>query len=142
MADDPVAPAELTWALIMAAFCKLPQYSALLKQGAWQTSSLSLQHNTLERGLRRRALGLWAVGCVVAQYARAFGVRVWGSEASRAQAGKDGVTAGPSKQALFCEADVLSLHLRFSESTGGIIGAEDFALMKPHAFSSIPPMRA
>ena len=38
--SSPVAPAELTWALIMAATRRLPQYIASLKHGAWQQSGL------------------------------------------------------------------------------------------------------
>src|SRR5574343_701712 len=37
---DPTAPAELTWALTMAAMRRLPQYVANLKHGAWQQSGL------------------------------------------------------------------------------------------------------
>ncbi|MBI3367142.1 MAG: D-2-hydroxyacid dehydrogenase family protein, partial [Burkholderiales bacterium] len=37
---SPVAPAELTWALIMAATRRLPQYIGNLKHGAWQQSGL------------------------------------------------------------------------------------------------------
>jgi phosphoglycerate dehydrogenase-like enzyme len=37
---SPVAPAELTWALIMSAQRRIPQYVANLKQGAWQQSGL------------------------------------------------------------------------------------------------------
>ena len=39
-AGSPVAPAELTWALIMAAMRRLPQYIGNLKHGAWQQSGL------------------------------------------------------------------------------------------------------
>jgi D-3-phosphoglycerate dehydrogenase len=37
---SPVAPAELTWALVMAAMRRLPQYISNLKHGAWQQSGL------------------------------------------------------------------------------------------------------
>jgi D-3-phosphoglycerate dehydrogenase len=37
---SPLAPAELTWALIMAAMRRLPQYISNLKHGAWQQSGL------------------------------------------------------------------------------------------------------
>ena len=36
---SPIAPAELTWALIMAATRRLPHYIGNLKNGAWQQSS-------------------------------------------------------------------------------------------------------
>src|SRR5574343_402422 len=37
---SPVAPAELTWSLIMASMRRLPQYIGNLKHGAWQQSGL------------------------------------------------------------------------------------------------------
>jgi len=37
---SPVAPAELTWALIMAAMRRIPHYVAHLKHGAWQQAGL------------------------------------------------------------------------------------------------------
>ena len=37
---SPVAPAELTWALVMAAMRRIPHYVAHLKHGAWQQAGL------------------------------------------------------------------------------------------------------
>src|ERR1700735_5774179 len=37
---SPIAPAELTWSLIMAAQRRIPQYVAKLQQGAWEQSGL------------------------------------------------------------------------------------------------------
>ena len=90
-AGDPTAPAELTWALIMAASRKLPQYLANLKDGLWQTVSTSPEHNTLGTVLKEKTLGIWGygrIGRIVAGYGNAFGMRVviWGSDASRAAA--------------------------------------------------------
>ncbi|MEG1456894.1 MAG: NAD(P)-dependent oxidoreductase, partial [Comamonas sp.] len=85
--SSPVAPAELTWALIMASMRRLPQYIANLKHGAWQQSGFkaaSMPPNfALGNVLRGRTLGIWGygrVGKIVAGYGRAFGmnVRIWG----------------------------------------------------------------
>ncbi len=93
--SSPVAPAELTWALIMAAMRRLPQYIANLKHGAWQQSGLRAASMPANFGLgsvlRGKTLGIWGygrIGQIVAGYGRAFGMnaRVWGREASRAQA--------------------------------------------------------
>jgi len=135
---SPVAPAELTWALIMAASRKIVPYAKNLKEGLWQTASINPQLNGLGRVLRGRTLGLWSygkIGKLVAGYGKAFGMQVvvWGSEASRAQAVADGFTAAVSREALFAEADVLSLHLRLAEATRGIVTAQDLARMKPDA---------
>ena len=135
---SPVAPAELTWALIMAASRKIVPYANHLKEGAWQTASVNPQLNGLGRVLHGRTLGIWSygkIGKLVAGYGKVFGMRVlvWGSEASRAAAVADGFAAAASREALFAEADVLSLHLRLVEATRGIVTAEDLARMKPDA---------
>ena len=135
---SPFAPAELTWALIMAASRKIVPYANNLKDGLWQTASINPALNGVGRVLHGRTLGLWSygkIGKLVAGYARAFGMRVlvWGSEASRAAAVVDGLEAAPSREALFGQADVLSLHLRLAESTRGIVTASDLARMKPDA---------
>jgi D-3-phosphoglycerate dehydrogenase len=135
---DPTAPAELTWALIMAAMRKVPQYSANLKHGTWQTASLNPAHNGLGRVVKGRTLGIWGygkIGRLVAGYGRAFGMRVmvWGRDASLALAVQDGYAAAASREAFFAEADVLSLHLRLNDATRGTLNAEDLARMKSDA---------
>lgn len=135
---SPVAPSELTWALIMAASRKIVPYASNLKEGLWQTASINPVLNGLGRSLRGRTLAIWGygkIGQLVAGYARAFGMRVlvWGSEGSRQKAVADGFEAAASREALFAQADVLTLHLRLGEATRGIVKAEDFARMKPDA---------
>ncbi len=139
---SPVAPAELTWALIMAAMRRLPQYISNLKHGAWQQSGLkasSMPPNFgLGNTLRGKTLGIWGygrIGQLVAKYGQAFGmnVKVWGREASRAQALADGFQAFTSREACFEESNVLSLHLRLCDDTQNIVSADDLARMKPTA---------
>jgi len=135
---DPTAPAELTWALIMAAMRKVAQYGANLKHGTWQTASPNPAHNGLGRVLKGRTLGIWGygkIGRLVAGYGRAFGMRVviWGREASLALAAQDGYVAAASREAFFAEADVLSLHLRLNDATRGAVNAADLARMKSDA---------
>ncbi|MFM8574512.1 MAG: D-2-hydroxyacid dehydrogenase family protein [Limnohabitans sp.] len=137
---SPGAPAELTWALIMSAARRLPQYIGNLKHGAWQPSGLKAASMPSNFGLgtvlRGKTLGVWGygrIGQLVAGYGRAFGmqVMVWGSEASREKAVADGHTAAPSREAFFSESDVLSLHLKLTEQTRHIVQADDLARMKP-----------
>jgi D-3-phosphoglycerate dehydrogenase len=132
---SPVAPAELTWALIMAASRKIVPYANNLKQGLWQTASINPALNGLGRTLKGRTLAIWGygkIGRMVAGYGKAFGMQVlvWGSENSRAAAVGDGFQAAPSREAFFEQADVLSLHLRLNEATRGIVTADDLARMK------------
>ena len=139
---SPVAPAELTWALIMAASRRLPQYIANLKHGAWQQSGFKAASMPPNFGLgtvlRGRTLGIWGygrIGQIVAGYAKAFGmsVKVWGREASRARALTDGYQVSHSREDFFASCDVLSLHLKLTPETQHCVTAQDLALMKPTA---------
>ncbi len=137
---SPVAPAELTWALILAAMRRLPQYIANLKHGAWQQAGLKSASMPANFGigsvLRGKTLGIWGygrIGQIVAGYGRAFGmnVRIWGSESSRAQALSDGFQAAVTQQDFFEQCDVVSLHLRLTPQTKGLITLETLSCMKP-----------
>jgi D-3-phosphoglycerate dehydrogenase len=135
---SPVAPAELTWALIMAASRRIVPYANNLKDGLWQTASIDPALNGLGRVLRGRTLGIWGygkIGRLLAAYGKVFGMRVmvWGSDTSRAAAEADGFVGAASRAAFFEDADVLSLHLRLAEATRGIVSAADLARMKPDA---------
>jgi D-3-phosphoglycerate dehydrogenase len=135
---SPVAPAELTWALVMAASRKIVPYANNLKQGLWQTASSNPELNGLGRTLKGRTLAIWGygkIGRMVAGYGKAFGMQVlvWGSETSRAAAVGDGFQAAPSREAFFEQADVLSLHLRLNAATRGIVTQDDLARMKRDA---------
>ncbi|MEY2804552.1 MAG: hypothetical protein RL657_1888 [Pseudomonadota bacterium] len=137
---SPVAPAELTWALIMAASRRLPQYVASLKHGAWQQSGLRASSMPSNFGighvLKGRTLGIWGygkIGHMVAGYGKAFGmtVMVWGSEAAKHRAIGDGLQVAESREQFFETADVISLHLRLTPETRGIVTLQDLARMKP-----------
>lgn len=137
-----VAPAELTWALVMAAARRLPQYIGHLKHGAWQQAGLRAANMPTNFGLgtvlKGGTLGIWGygrIGSLVAQYGVAFGMRVmvWGSETARRRALDDGLDVAPSREALFEQSDVLSLHLRLSDSSRNIITLNDLSRMKPTA---------
>jgi D-3-phosphoglycerate dehydrogenase len=139
---DPYAPAELTWALVMAAMRRLPQYIGNLKHGAWQQAGLKSASMPVNFGLgmvlRGKTLGIWGygrVGKLVAGYGKAFGmdVLVWGSETSRAKAVADGYEAAPTREAFFEASDVLSLHLRLVDETRGMVTLDDLSRMKPTA---------
>jgi D-3-phosphoglycerate dehydrogenase len=124
------ATAELTWGLILAAMRFIPQEVASMKAGRWQRA--------LGRALHGQTLGIFGyghIGSLVATYGQAFGMRVlaWGREGSLARAGADRIEVATSRDALFRETDVLSLHLALTEETRGIVSAADLAKMKPSA---------
>jgi D-3-phosphoglycerate dehydrogenase len=115
---------------MICALRRIPQEVAALKKGRWQSS--------IGTALRGRTLGVYGygrIGAVVAGYGQAFGMKVlaWGSETTLAKARADGVAPAASKQALFEQSDVLTLHLRLTDETRGIVTAGDLARMKPTA---------
>ncbi|MCF8153374.1 MAG: D-2-hydroxyacid dehydrogenase family protein [Rhodoferax sp.] len=141
-AGSPIAPAEMTWALIMTATRRLPQYIAHLKHGAWQQAGLKSSSMPVNFGLgtvlKGKTLGIWSygkIGKLIAVYGRAFGMRVlvWGRDASREQALADGFELAANKADFFAQSDVLTLHLRLNDVTRGIVTFEDLSLMKATA---------
>ncbi len=136
------APAELTWALVMAAMRRLPQYISNLKHGAWQQAGLRAASMPANFGLGSvllgKTLGIWGygrIGQLVAGYGRAFGMQVciWGSESSRQRAIAEGHVAAASREEFFEQCDVVSLHLRLNDSTRGVVSLNDLSRMKPAA---------
>lgn len=127
---SPIAPAELTWALIINARRQLFPAMQAMYAGQWQIN--------LGQRLAGQTLGIWGYGKIgqrLARYAQAFEmpVLVWGSESSRQAAIADGHQAASSREAFFAEADVLTLHLRLAQSTRHLVSAADLALMKTSA---------
>ncbi|MDD9742377.1 MULTISPECIES: D-2-hydroxyacid dehydrogenase family protein [Marinovum] len=124
------AAAELTFGLILAAMRQIPQQMASARAGHWQMG--------VGKTLRGRTLGLYGYGRIagaVADYARAFGMKVvwWSSEAGRARARAAGETVAESRAAFFAESDVVSIHVRLKPDTRGIVTAADFAEMQDGA---------
>ncbi len=139
---SPTAPAELAWALIMAAMRRIPHYVAHLKHGVWQQAGLKSASMPANFGLgsvlKGKTLGLWSygkIGQIMAGYGRAFGMRVvvWGRETSLERAKADGFEVAASKAEFFQQSDVLSLHLRLNPETQGIVTLADLSRMKPSA---------
>ena len=125
------ATAELAWGLVIAALRRIPQEVGALRAGKWQAYPVGT-------GLRGKTLGICGygrIGAVVAGYGRAFGMKVlaWGRQNSVAKARDDGHAVAPSKEVLFAESDVLSLHVRLVDATRGMVTAADLARMKPTA---------
>ena len=128
--NSPVAPAELTLALIVASRRNVALEAERMKQGEWPCT---LSHRL--RGSTLGIFGLGAIGELVAEGGRGLGmdILVWGRTASLHKATAAGYASAPSKQALFESSDVLSLHVRFTRETYGIVAADDLACMKPTA---------
>ena len=125
------ATAELTWGLILSSMRRIPQEVAALRSGQWQTRSIGL-------GLRGKILGIYGfgkLGGVVAGYGKAFGMKVWvwGRDTTLAKARAAGYATAASKEEFFAQSDVLSLHVRLTDATRGMVTATDLARTKPTA---------
>lgn len=123
------ATTELAWALILGALRHLPLEDRRMRQGLWQ--------NTVGRTLHGRTLGLLGLGRLggrMAEVARAFGAEViaWSQNLTEARCAEVGARR-VEREALFREADILSLHLVLSERTRGIVGAAEIGLMRRDA---------
>lgn len=121
--------AELTWALILAHMRHVAVEDRALREGRWQT--------TLGRGLRDKTIGivgLGRLGTEVAGYARAFGMDVlaWSPNLTAERAAAAGAALLPLHD-LLRNADVVTIHMVLADATRGLIGAAEFACMKPQA---------
>ena len=119
---------ELTWALLLAARRQLVTESVALRDGRWQTAvGEGLEGATLG------VLGLGKIGSRVAEIAAAFGMTViaWSQHLTDEQASEAGATRAESLAALFAAADTVSIHLRLSDRTRGLVGASELDQLGP-----------
>jgi phosphoglycerate dehydrogenase-like enzyme len=122
--------AELSWGLILSLLRSIPAEDATMREGGWQTTiGGDLDGATL--GL----LGLGRLGSKMATIGRAFGMEVlaW-SQNLDPDAAREAGAEPVAKLELFERADIVSVHLRLSERTEGLVGAAELAAMKPSAY--------
>ncbi|KAJ7783680.1 D-isomer specific 2-hydroxyacid dehydrogenase [Mycena maculata] len=124
---------EHIWAMILATVRHIVTEHANIKakNPQWQT--------LVPTGLSGKTLGLIGVGRLGAQtatIAKAFNMKVlgWSPNFTPERAAQAGVGYAATKADLLQQSDIVSLHIVLSESTRHIIGASDFALMKPTAY--------
>ncbi|WP_431233013.1 D-2-hydroxyacid dehydrogenase family protein [Mycolicibacterium psychrotolerans] len=120
---------ELTWALILAGARDLVTEARSVRDGGWQTG--------VGRELSGRVLGILGLGRIGARVARigqAFGMDViaWSENLTPEAATEAGATY-VGKGELFSRSDVLTIHMKLSERSTGLVGAAELAQMKPTA---------
>jgi phosphoglycerate dehydrogenase-like enzyme len=123
--------AELTWALMLAAYKRLPENMAGLQAGHWRTDHALLP---VLRGETLGLLGLGEIGSRVARIGLAFGMRVlaWSPNMTPERAQQHGVEAA-TLQAVLSASRLVSLHLVASSTTRHLINRERLALMRRDA---------
>jgi len=121
---------EHTIGLLLAIVRRIPQEDRALREGRWQESVGSeLGGKTL--GI----LGLGRIGTRMAAFGRLLGMRVlaWGPTLTADRAAAAGVVQ-LGLDDLFRESDVVSVHLRLSEQSRGLVGGRLLGLMKQTAY--------
>jgi glycerate dehydrogenase len=117
--------AEHALALLFAVARRIPEMDAATRNGAWPRGrSIELYGKTCG------VIGYGAIGRHVARLAAALGMRVivWTMHPEH-YAGVEFVEL----EVLYRTSDVVSVHLRLSPETRGLVGAAQFAMMKPGA---------
>ncbi|MGV9288586.1 D-2-hydroxyacid dehydrogenase family protein [Streptomyces sp. NPDC003719] len=130
--SSPTPPVELTWALLLGlARGIVTENNALRAGGPWQSTVGADLH-----GRRLGLLGLGKIGGRVARVGLAFGMEVtaWSPHLTKERTDEVGAELAPSKEELLRTGDFVSLHLVLGETTRGILGAPELALMKPDAY--------
>jgi D-3-phosphoglycerate dehydrogenase / 2-oxoglutarate reductase len=130
VSNSPVAPAELTLALIVASRRNVALEAERMRAGEWPCT---LSHRI--RGSTLGIFGLGHIGALVAEGGKGLGMKVlvWGQKNSLEKAAAAGYEVAKSKAELFERSDVLSISVRLRPETRGIVGSEDLARMKPTA---------
>jgi phosphoglycerate dehydrogenase-like enzyme len=125
-----VATAELAFAMVLAMSRNLILEAGSVAKGGWQ--------QRVGRDLRNSMLGvmgLGKLGAEMARYGRAFGMDVvaWSQNLTPERADEVGARLVP-KETLLTESDFVSIHLRLSDRTRGLVGQADLDRMKPTAY--------
>lgn len=120
---------EFTWALILALSKNIASEHAAMRAGGWQVGV-----GDFLEGKTLGVLGLGRLGSRVAAVAPAFGLQViaWSENLTAKAAAEKGARL-VSKDELFRQSDILTIHLILSERSRGLVGATELALMKPSA---------
>ncbi len=125
-----MATPELTWGLILAVTRGIAAEDAGVRAGRWQ-SGVGIELYGSALGI----LGLGRVGRRIAHYGLAFGMNViaWSQNLTPEAAAEAGVQ-WVSKEDLFARSDIVSVHLKLSERTAGIVGAAELAALGPKGY--------
>lgn len=122
--------AELIWGLLLAVARRIPAEDASVRAGGWQTSvGPELAGSTL--GI----VGLGRLGQAVARYARAFDMRLlaWSTNLTADVAAEHGAEL-VGKRELFERSDFVTIHLKLSDRSRGLIGADELGLLGPRGY--------
>ncbi|WP_421921188.1 NAD(P)-dependent oxidoreductase [Marinifilum sp.] len=118
--------AELCIGMILSVYRKIVGGDAMTRFGGGRGGFLGTELNGKTLGI----IGAGEIGLRVAQIAKVFNCRVLAY--SRSEKCVEGVTF-VDKETLLRESDIVSLHVPLSNETKGLMGKEEFKLMKAEA---------
>jgi D-3-phosphoglycerate dehydrogenase len=129
---NTISAAEHTIALMLCLARHIPQANTVLKSGVWRRSDFM---GTEVRDKTLGIIGLGNVGSEVAKRAQGLEMKLIAYDPfiSTDYAHKLQVELVPLKR-LLKEADFITLHIPRTESTKGLIGAKELAMVKPTAY--------
>ena len=121
--------AEHALALMFAAARQAWFQTDLVKKGGWKTG-----FNLYLRGKTLGVLGAGPIGAEMVRLGRAVGMRVqaWTFHPTEERARDLGV-AFVARDELLRTSDVVSVHVKLTEATRGLLGRREIGLMKPGA---------
>lgn len=122
------AVAELTLGLALTLLRNIPQVDTRCREGQTRDGLIG---NEL-RGKTVGLVGTGAIGSRVAELFGAFGCRIFASNDHSHKTSTELITYLPLREML-PQVDLLSLHCPLNESTRGLIGKQELALLKPSA---------
>ena len=130
MAPGGLGVTELTIGLMIAVMRRIPQSDQAMRRGEWP-----LVLGRVLNGKTLGILGLGKVGSGVARIALAFGMRViaWGPTLTKERAEKAQVTYMALEEVLQ-NSDVVSVHLKLSDQSKGLLNETRLRLMKKSAY--------
>ena len=127
---SPTSTAELAWGLIIGLTRHIADEDRNIREGRWQTTiGPSLV------GKKLACLGLGNLGSQVARVGKAFGMDViaWSQNLTQERCDEIGARL-VTKDELFQQADILTVHLVLSDRSRGLVGERELAMMKPTAY--------
>ena len=128
--------ADFAWTLLMAVARRLVEGDRMARSGAWTKWNLDQLCGTDVWGKTLGIIGLGRIGRAVARRASGFRMRIIYNSATRAAAEieKEFNAEYMSREAVFEQADFVSLHVPLNAATRGLVGPAELAKMKRTAF--------
>ncbi len=130
------ATADLAFALLLAVARRVVELDKAVRAGQWQRWEFSAFWSS---EVHHKTLGIWGfgrIGQAVARRARGFGMKILYHARHRVAESveREFEAMYVDRDTLLRESDFVSLHVPHAAETQHLVGAKEFALMKPSAF--------